>query len=323
MMALGTMGAALLAGCVESRDLATSGDAVSGEAMPAYPATPATMPDPAPRPVMALSEIGGEWQVVEFGGYRPARVTHPRPAAFASFGPGGVGLRIECNWSGAPGTIRDGRFVPPANPEPQAQTAMGCGKEREERDARYFAFFGKSPTIEHIAGGQLRLFADGTELILERPEAIRLETLPKIADLAGEWRVEGLQLINREGMRGIGLDPSTVIVLAADRIAVKGCPAGAVTIDFTADGRLARTGGADAAGVIAACGTFDKAGFGMPDLKPALVADVLAGSPKVYWGGPDKLTLQTADGLVLDLNPAPCTRLNQSDDHKTTSVDPC
>lgn len=309
----------LLAGCVQAQEAAAPPIAAEGSSAPA----PTGMPE-APRPVMALAEIAGEWQVVEFAGYRPARVTHPSPGAFARFGPRGVGLRIECNWSGAPGTVQDRHFLPPANPEPQAQTAMGCGKEREDRDSAYFEFFTQNPSIEHIAGGRLRLIANGTELILERPEAIRLETLPKIADLAGEWRAEQFQLINHEGMRGIGLsEMQSRIVITPGSIAMSTCPAGAVAITYTADGRLARTGGADAAQVRSACDQFAKGAYAMPGLEPTRIAEVLAGSPKVYWGGKDRLALQTDEGLVLDLTRKPCTMLNQSDDHETTSLDPC
>lgn len=308
--------ALILAGCA----------ATEPSAEPASEATaaPAEVIEPSAIPVMALSEIAGEWQVVEFDGYRPARVTHPKPAAFATFGPGGVGLRIECNWSGAPGTIKDGHFVPPAKPEPQAQTAMGCGKEREDRDARYFAFFTQSPSIERIANGRLRLVANGTVLILERPEAIRLETLPKIGDLTGEWRAEQFQLINHEGMRGVGLsEMQSRIVITPGSLAMSNCPAGAVAIAYTPDGRLTRTGGADAAQVRSACDQFAKGAYSMPGLEPTRIAEVLAGSPKVYWGDKDRLTLQTDDGLALDLTREPCLRLNQSDDHKTNSLDPC
>lgn len=308
--------ALMLAGCAATEPGAVPATEVAAASREAA--------EPAATPVMALSEIAGEWQVVEFDRYRPARVAHPRPAAFATFGPGGVGLKIECNSSGAPGTVKDGHFVPPAKPEPQAQTAMGCGKEREDRDARYFAFFTQNPSIERIAGGRLRLVAKAAELILERPEAIRLETLPTIADLTGEWRAEQFQLINHEGMRGVGLsEMQSRIVITPGSIAMGNCPAGAVAIAYTPDGRLMRTGGADAAQMPEACDQFAKGAYSMPGLEPTRTAEVLAGGPRVYWGGKDRLTLQTDDGLVLDLTRVPCLRLNQSDDHRTTSLDPC
>lgn len=318
-MTVGGAALLLLAGCVQAQDAALPQPA-AGEA-----ATAAVSPPPAPpRPVRALAEIAGTWQVVEFDGYRPARVTHPSPAAVASFDRGGVGLRIECNWSGAPGTVEDGHFVPPAKAEPSGQTAMGCGKEREDREGRYFAFFTQNPTIEHIANDRLRLVANGKVLILERPEAIRRETLPEIAALTGAWRAEQLQLIDHEGMRGVGLsEMQSRIVITPTSLAMSACPAGAVAITYTPDGRLTRTGGADAATVRSACDQFAKGAFSMPGLAPTRIAEVLAGSPKVYWAGPEKLSLQTDAGLVLDLTRAPCLRKNQSDDHMTTSIDPC
>lgn len=277
-----------------------------------------------PAAVASLDDVEGTWQVVSFGGYEPARVTHPQPAAFANFTQSGVGLRIGCNWSGAPGTVRDGHFAAPAGDvDPQAQTAMGCGKEREDRDSRYFAFFRQSPTMELLNADRLKLQAGNTVLILQRPEAIRRETLPAMADMAGDWRAEGLMLINEEGRRGIGLSELQArIAITGSSLAMTSCPASTVAIEYTADGRLARVGGADAAQINAQCGTFHEAGFGMPDLKPARLADLLAGSPKVYYGGPDRLTLQSGD-LVLDLTREPCTMLNQSDDHTRTWTSDC
>jgi hypothetical protein len=46
---------------------------------------------------------------------------------------------------------------------------MGCDPERQARESRYFAFFDRSPTIEKLPDGRLRLRADESELILERP----------------------------------------------------------------------------------------------------------------------------------------------------------
>lgn len=278
----------------------------------------------APVAVTSVSQVQGEWQVVSFEGYEPDRVTHPRPAAFANFGTdGGVGLRIECNWSGAPGTVKDGKFVPPADDDGlYAQTAMGCGKEREDRDARYFRFFRQNPSMDLLPSGRLRMQAGDSVLVLERPEVIRLETLPALSEIAGEWRAEGFQKINEEGMRGIGLsDLASKVFIADGKLGLTGCSDAAVAVRYTADGRLERTGGADAAAVRAACGDLT-GGFEMPGLSGTEMADLLAGSPKVYNAGKDRLTLQSGE-LVIDLTREPCVMLNQSDDHSRTWEEPC
>ncbi|WP_216635585.1 hypothetical protein [Croceicoccus bisphenolivorans] len=303
---------ALLAGCNAATDTT-----------PPVAATDAAVAPAGPQPVREFAQVAGTWQVVSFGGYEPARLTHPSPSAFAKFGTSGVGLRIECNWSGAPGTVADGHFVPPADDDGMnAQTQMGCGKEREDRDSRYFAFFRRNPTMDLMPDGRLLMRAGEVELVLERPEVIRLETLPDLTGISGEWRGEGFQKINGEGMRGIGLsDLASKVFIAEGRLGLTGCADAAVAVRYTDYGRLERTGGADAATIRAACGDLSGE-FEIPGLSGTEIADLLAGSPKVYARGKDRLTLQSGE-LVIDLTREPCVMLNQSDDHSRAWEEPC
>jgi hypothetical protein len=137
-------------------------------------------PAEARTPVTEFSSIAGQWDVARFEGYEPKRRSGSVRAAFADFGAAGVSLRIECNYSGRSGTLRDGRFV--STPGVGApQTLIGCDTERQERDNRYFAFFGKNPSIEQEGVDRLRLFAEGSELILERPAIRRLHFVPPLS----------------------------------------------------------------------------------------------------------------------------------------------
>ena len=77
-------------------------------------------------PVQSSDEILGEWDVVSFEGYEPQqRMEGTVRSTMADFGPDGVRLRIECNWSGTQGNVRDGRFVREQNEGPgMAQTLI-------------------------------------------------------------------------------------------------------------------------------------------------------------------------------------------------------
>lgn len=130
------------------------------------PATDSTTPPVGP--VTSISQIEGPWDIVSFDGYRPQRHARPARDAYADFSRQRVSLRIECNYASRGGTVHGGRFVP-ADGEPGEQTLMGCGADREARERRYFEFFNRSPTIEGLPDGRLRLRADESELILERP----------------------------------------------------------------------------------------------------------------------------------------------------------
>lgn len=138
--------------------------------------------------VESSEEIAGRWDIVSFEGYRPVRMMDAVPAAFAEFTDEGVALRIECNYSGASGEIRGGRWV--SRPDDGLQTAMGCGPERENRDSRLFSFFDLAPLAEKLPDGRLRFVAKGRELILERPEVRRLDYRMPASGLEGEWRLE-------------------------------------------------------------------------------------------------------------------------------------
>lgn len=195
---------------------------------------PPTLPVPSP------AEIAGRWDVVSFEGYQPAS----RHGAFANFWPHGVSLRIECNRSSIPGLVRDGRFL--TQPGPRMSTEMGCGAEREQRDSRYFSFFERSPTIERLSNGRLRLVAGNSVLILERPEQRRLAYRPERDELEGRWRMESLTRYGpQDGESGIGLsDLPGLIVIQGNRLSYDRCPQFALTFTYSADGRLMKTGGA-------------------------------------------------------------------------------
>jgi hypothetical protein len=176
------------------------------------PESPAQV-ERAPFSVSSSAEIRGQWDVVSFESYAPVRMHGSTRAAFADFDARGVRLRIECNYSGVNGFVRDGKFV--SQRDLRAQTQMGCGPEREARDERYFSFFDREPSVELLSDGRLRLLAGETKLILERTEKRRLAYIPEWKSLAGKWRLESLTHYGTEGgYSGIGLSdvPGRIIL---------------------------------------------------------------------------------------------------------------
>ncbi|WP_170234967.1 META domain-containing protein [Croceicoccus sediminis] len=310
-MISGSIVAGLLAGCGTADTTASS---------PA--GTPVAVPED-PIPVTNVTQVQGDWQVLSFDGYEPPLYVHPQPYAFASFAfNGGVGLRLECNSSGAAGKVADGRFNHPKGAGPQPQTVMSCGSEKNEREATYFAFFRKSPTMEIRPDGRLLMRAADSELLLARVEEVRLQTLPTMNEMAGPWRAEGLMKAQDGGTRGIGLSElAQRVVIGETSLALSGCDEASVETRYTEDGRLERTGGADAAEIRNACGEL-MGGHSMPGLSSTELADILAGSPTIYRSGKDRITMTSAN-LVLDLTREPCVMLNQSDDHSRIWEEPC
>lgn len=272
-------------------------------------------------PVQDAVAVAGAWDVVSFEGYEPARLSGSGRAAYADFGPNGVGLRIECNQSGRGGTVGNGRFN--SIKGDGLQTAMSCGPERNARESRYFGFFEKSPTVEHIGADRLRLRAGTTQLILERPAVRRLSNLPTPAELQGSWRMLDLTRFQPEGgTAGIGLTETPGrIVFEGDRISYSRCPQYGVTFRWEENGRLVKTAGALPA----------KAGDCRELAEPAInsrmpaAGDVLAllhANPQVERTGDGALLIST-ERLGLVITKAPCESLEQSPSHRVTSEVDC
>ena len=197
-----------------------------------------------PNATTAISpaEVLGQWDVVSFEGHTPARKSGSTREAFADFDERGVRLRIECNYSGVSGVVQGDRFI--AVPGPRVQTEMGCGKEREQRDSRYFSFFDRSPRIERLGAARLRLSAGESILILDRPAYRRLAFIPKESMIQGTWRMDELTRYEPGGgFTGIGLsDLPGSIVIKGNRLSYDRCPKYDLSFVYAADGRLMNSG---------------------------------------------------------------------------------
>jgi hypothetical protein len=244
--------------------------------------------------VLDSASIAGEWDVARFEGQEPKRLQGTVRAAFADFSERGVRLRIECNYSGRAGAVKNGHFV--ASPDSNSvQTDMACGHERETRDSRYFSFFEKSPLIERDGPNRLRLYAEGTELILERPAVRRLHFAPTTAEIQGKWRMmQVTRYLPAGGFSGIGLsEVRGWIIISGDRLSYSSCPQFALTFQLAANGRLQHMANVVLPGTPSDCPAL---------AQPTPVADppapfdalrVLYAEPTIEKAGDDSLLLST------------------------------
>jgi hypothetical protein len=194
------------------------------------------------RPVRALADVRGEWDIVEFDGYRPPRLnTDGLRHAYVDIGAGGMSFTIGCNYSGMAGSIGAGGVLIPSAPDNAITTQMGCGPDREARDTAFFDFFRSRPQVALLSDGRLRVRGAGRSLLLERADVRRLAYGPPLAEIAGTWRVVSFTRFLNGGYQGWGpmfapgrlrIDPAAV--------SYSRCPALTVRFRYTADFTLFR-----------------------------------------------------------------------------------
>lgn len=142
---------------------------------------------PAASAPLALTAIEGQWDIVSFDGYRPARLdSDGQRHAFVDIRGGNFSFAIECNYSGMRGRVDGNRIVATSNDN--LQTEMGCGRDREARDRTFFALLRGGPIVSRPSKDELVLERNGVRLELQRPELRRRDLLPTNLDaLEGEW----------------------------------------------------------------------------------------------------------------------------------------
>lgn len=190
--------------------------------------------------------------------------------------------------------------------------------------AAFFAFFDKPSTIERLGVDRLRLRADGAELILERPALRRVENVPTPAGMRGSWRmVEMTRYLAGGGHTGSGLsDVPGRIVIADGRMGYSRCPQYGLSFRLSEAGRLVKTAGAALPSVARECRELSAPP--VAPMMPALwdVLRLLHADPAIERAGEDLMLLST-DEFGLLVTKAPCRSLDQSDDHRSSTVSDC
>lgn len=253
------------------------------------------------RLVTGQKAVFGRWDIAEFNGYKPRRLSGSDRAAIADFDDRSVSLQIECNRSGVSGTVDGGVFI--ATPGDRIRTLVGCGPEREARDAALFGFFERRPTVFQLPDGRLLLTTGDDELLLEKPQMRRLAFLPSARELMGEWRPTQLARFARgRGYAGIGLsDVPGQITFDGIEAKYDRCPDLALRYRFTADGRIEKISGAKLPSSRSGCDVLSDRP-GAPDApQPWDMIEVLHANPMVEKVDDDTLLISTDDiGLVLE-----------------------
>ena len=198
--------------------------------------------DVTARPARTLAQVQGEWDIVEFDGYRPPRLnTDGLRNAYVDIGAGGMRFAIGCNYSGMPGSVGSDGVLITAVPDTGMTTQMGCGPEREARDTAFFNFFRSRPQVTLLSDGRLRIEGTSHSLLLERAGIRRLAYGPPLPEIMGTWRVVSFTRFVDGGYHGWGamfapgrlrIDPSA--------ITYSRCPALRVSFRYTADFTLFR-----------------------------------------------------------------------------------
>ena len=227
------------------------------------------------RVVASLAEIAGEWDIVAFDGYSPARLDHDgQRHAYVDTDARGLRFSISCNHSSMAGQIDNGvlRSIPD---DLGIQTAMGCGPEREQRDETFFRFFREQPKVALAPAGRLHMTTAEHELVLERPAVRRLAMGPPLEEITGQWRVIGFNRFETGEGSGATYMPGRLRI-TPERLSYSRCPGATVSVTYTSDYRFQRVGGSASTAPITCAGSDPP-----PTKVEPLLAKLLSQSPEV------------------------------------------
>lgn len=250
---------------------------------------------PAARSVASLADIAGEWDIVSFDGYSPPRLDGDgQRHAYVDIGQQGLRFSISCNHSGMVGRIEGGVLHPPAMDD-AIQTAMGCGREREAREAAFFGFFRARPQVTLLPDERLRIATPDHHLLLERSAVRRLAMGPPLSRITGSWRVVSFMRFENGGHRGWGA------MFAPGRVRIDGgvlsysrCPAASVRFIYTQDFVLRRQDGGEPADSVECRGVSPAP----TEVEPMLAA-LLRQSPEAERIDEKRFVLRSRDYAVL------------------------
>ena len=252
-------------------------------------------PSPAARPVASLAEIAGEWDIVSFDGHAPPRLdADGRRHAYVDIAAQGMRFAISCNHSGMAGRIEGGVLLR-APVDDGMQTAMGCGSERQAREAAFFRFFRARPEVALLDDGRLRLRNADHELVLERASVRRLAMGPSLTEIEGSWRVVGFTRFVGGGYHGWGaMYAPGRVTIAEGILSYSRCPAATVRFTYAADFVLRRADGGARHAAVECRGVTPAP----TEVEPMLGA-LLGQSPEVERVNADRFILRSRDYAVL------------------------
>lgn len=244
-----------------------------------------TAPSDVAQPVTSLRDVKGFWLILRFEDFTPSWENGtPWRSAYVQIDEDRLTYNLGCNQSGNPATLgRDG-VLRDAGDGLRMQTLQGCGRTREARDRRFFAFFGSNPQMYRMTKDRILLKSGDRQLVLIRPDRWRENNKPDFAEIEGRWVPEMSTAYDGWGSAGfrIGNNPG-VLTIERRGIVWSQCPDVPIHIRWTADARLAATANVDIAECAAVANSSDEG--------PRAIMSILNSNPAVIRTGQDHISL--------------------------------
>ena len=240
-------------------------------------------------PVTSLEDIEGFWLVLSFDGFEPDwRSGVPWREAYVQVGEEGLSYSIGCNHSGNPASLGEDAILRDTGDGSRLQTLMGCPPDWEDRDGRFFGFFGTNPKVTRAGEDLIVLTSKAGELVLVEPEAWRMGHAPELSEVTGRWVPRMASTYNGWGHAGFGIgEDAGVITITEKAITWSECPGTVIDVEWTGDARLRRVGA-----VPKPCEAVARASV----KGPREVVEMLGSSPAVIRTGPVQITLIDGTG---------------------------
>ena len=240
-------------------------------------------------PVTSLEEIEGFWLVQSFGDFEPGwRNGTPWRRAYVQMTDEWLAYSIGCNHSGNPANLGDDAILKDTGDGSRMQTLMGCPPDWEDRDGRFFGFFGSNPKVTRPGEDWIILKSKAGELVLVKPDRYRRENAPDPAEIVGRWVPQMAQTYEGSGHSGFGIgeDPG-VVTITRKEVTWSNCPEAPVRIEWTEDARLENRGSSGQG-----CRRVERS----TENGPRAIMRMLAASPAVMQTSPHHIVLIDGDG---------------------------
>jgi len=236
-------------------------------------------------PVTSMQDIEGLWLIERFEDFRPSWQNRtPWRSAYVQIGRNDLVYNVGCNQSGTAAAIGEDGVLRQIGEGPRPQTLQGCLEDREARDRRFFAFFGKEPEVVRLNPERILMRRGPQELVLVRPDRWRRDHKPSLSEIEGRWVPRAGTTYDGWGFKGFALGENQgIISIWRDRLTWSLCPEVPVPVRWTEDGRLVAKGPVDWTRCRAAARSTS-------DGLQAITA-LLAASPAVLRTGPDRIVL--------------------------------
>lgn len=264
------------------------GCAPEGERSPATRATEVSQTSVG-EPITSLEEIEGFWLVQSFGDFEPGwRNNTPWRRAYVQVTDDRLAYSIGCNHSGNPASLGKDAVLKDTGDGSRLQTLMGCPPEWEDRDGRFFGFFGSSPKVTRPGDDWIILKSEAGELVLVKPDRFRRENAPDPSEIIGRWVPQMAQTYEGWGHSGFGIgeDPG-VVTITRNEMTWSKCPDSPVRIEWTKDARLEKRGTSGKA-----CRHVERS----TENGPGAIMRMLAASPAVMRTGAHHIVLIDGTG---------------------------